>query len=197
MLAILAGGEGSRMGMPKAMLKVRGKPILQYLCDEIRWPGPTLLVTAPGRERPPACERFDREATDAVAGEGPLRGVLTALESVATPLLVVTTVDMPQIRSEHLRWLVAQLISQPTSVLAVMTSRAVPKRGMQTEPFPCAMRPALRDIVRPRLGRGERSVWRLAKDPNVMIVPAPASWPPGTWTNLNSPDDLRELEVTG
>ena len=45
-LAILAGGEGSRMGKPKGHLEIAGKPILAYLLDQIGWPGPTMLVTA-------------------------------------------------------------------------------------------------------------------------------------------------------
>ena len=97
-LAILAGGEGSRMGMPKAHLTIDGRPILDYLLDEIPWPGPTMLVTAPGREHPPGWKRFTHEVTDPAARQQPLRGVLTALENLATPLLLILTVDMPAIR---------------------------------------------------------------------------------------------------
>src|SRR6195952_3674281 len=96
-LAVLAGGESTRMGEPKAALRVGGKPILQYLIERFAWPGPTLLVTAPGRERPPGWERFDREVPDPVAGAGPLRGVMTALEAIKTPFVAVVTVDMPGI----------------------------------------------------------------------------------------------------
>src|SRR3954469_12653277 len=101
-LAILAGGEGSRMGRPKGLLRVHGRPVLEYLLERFDWPGPTLLVTAPGRERPPACELFSCEVQDPVAGLGPLRGILTALESARTPLVVVTSVDMPGVGREQL-----------------------------------------------------------------------------------------------
>src|SRR5436305_504355 len=96
-LALLAGGESSRMGRPKANIQLRGRPILEYLLDQFVWPGPTLLVTAPGHEKPPGWERFDREVSDPVAGSGPLRGVMTALESISTPLVAIVTVDMPGI----------------------------------------------------------------------------------------------------
>jgi molybdopterin-guanine dinucleotide biosynthesis protein A len=194
-LAVLAGGLGSRMGMPKANLEIRGKPILRHLHDEWGWPGPTLLVTAPGREHPPAYEVFDREVVDPVGGEGPLRGVLTALETVATPLLVVATVDMPRVRLQHLRWLVEQLLSSPASELAIMTNRSLPDGSTQTEPFPCAMRAgvSMLEIVRHRLARGEKSVWRLSQEPGTRIVPAPSHWPADTWVNLNSPEDYQNL----
>ena len=38
-LAILAGGAGSRMGMPKGQLILNGRPILEYLLDHLDWPG--------------------------------------------------------------------------------------------------------------------------------------------------------------
>ena len=57
-LAVLAGGEGSRMGLPKAELAIQDKPLLTFLLDRLKWPGPTLLVTAPGREHPPGFEQI-------------------------------------------------------------------------------------------------------------------------------------------
>jgi len=42
-----------------------------------------------------------------------LRGVLTALENLITPLVVVTTVDMPGVRMEQLRWVIDQFAKQP------------------------------------------------------------------------------------
>src|SRR3954467_6767125 len=88
-LVILAGGAGSRMGKPKGGLLIDDRPILEYLLDRFRWPGPTLLVTAPGREHPPGCQRFDLEAVDPVSDAGPLRGILTALENATTDQVVV------------------------------------------------------------------------------------------------------------
>src|SRR2546423_14894862 len=111
-LAILAGGESSRMGTPKASLLIRGQPILEHLLDQIAWPGKTMLVTAPGREHPPGSGRFDLEVQDPPGGGGPLRGILTALEHLQTPVLVVMPVDMPEIRKAHLQFLVNELMKR-------------------------------------------------------------------------------------
>src|SRR4051794_29668278 len=94
-LAILAGGAGSRMGRAKGELRIAGEPILEYLLDRFDWPGPTMLVTAPGREHPTGWARFTREVTDPVSDQGPLRGILTALENATTEVVIVTPVDMP------------------------------------------------------------------------------------------------------
>src|SRR5918993_4259845 len=108
-LAVLAGGEGSRMGRPKAELQVAGVPILRHLLRRFDWPGPTLLVTAPGRERPTGHEAFTREVSDPSPGHGPLRGILTAIEHARTPSLVVVAVDMPFVARDQLAWLAAEL----------------------------------------------------------------------------------------
>src|SRR5687768_16637019 len=121
-LAVLAGGEGSRMGRPKAQLLVRGRPVLPFLLDRLNWPGPTLLVTAPGREHPTGCDRFTSELLDPAAGQGPLRGLLTALEGSPVPYVVTTAVDMPLMRHDCLAWLAGSLKSRP-GVLGLMTVR--------------------------------------------------------------------------
>jgi molybdenum cofactor guanylyltransferase len=191
-LAVLAGGEGSRMGFAKGLLRVgadHGEPILGYLLNRIAWRGPTLLVTAPGREHPPGWERFDREAADPKAGGGPLRGVLTALEHAATPVIAVLTVDMPEVGPEQVRCLLDALQGDPNG-LGVMFRRAMPG-GMQIEPFPSVYRSGARDRIEARLKSARRSVHGLLQETGFFSVDAPAQWLQSVWTNLNSPDDLR------
>jgi molybdopterin-guanine dinucleotide biosynthesis protein A len=185
-LAILAGGAGSRMGRAKGELRVGDRPILAHLLERLEWPGPTLLVTAPGRERPPACERFDREVSDPVAGEGPLRGVMTALDAAATDAVVLATVDMPGVTRDVLIHLLAAL--RP-GMLGAMCERTTGD-GPQIEPFPSAFRRAAAEVVRGQLGRRRRSVWSLSSDARFAVVPAPPSWPAAVWTNLNRPEDV-------
>jgi molybdopterin-guanine dinucleotide biosynthesis protein A len=183
-LAVLAGGQGARMGKAKAEIKVDGKPILECLLAEYRWPGPTMLVTAPGREHPSGYELFHTEVVDPVAGEGPLRGLLTALENVTTPLLAVTTVDMPGVSRLQLSWLVSELEHRPKT-LGVMCRHA-----KQIEPFPSIFRAQAIDTVRARLETGRTSVYGLSDQLGFEIADAPADWSDSVWMNLNSPADL-------
>ncbi len=184
-LAVLAGGEGSRMGRPKASLRVGGRPILDYLLDRFAWPGPTLLVTAPGRERPPGARRFGREVVDPAAGLGPLRGVLTALEHLTTPLLVVAPVDMPLLGPAQFRWLAERLAGRPD--LLGVTAR----RGDDSiEPLPCALRAAALEVVRDHLATGRRSLGSLlamGTPAGFAALPAPPDWTAEVWTNVNHP----------
>ena len=118
------------MGRPKGDLALDGRPILERLLDRLNWPGPTLLVTAPGREHPPGWQRFAMEATDPVAGDGPLRGILSALEHAFTNELVVLPVDMPNVTAASLAWLAARLREDPAAA-ALMVER--PERAFQTD----------------------------------------------------------------
>lgn len=191
-LAVLAGGEGTRMGRPKAWLTLSGKPILLALLERLDWPGPTLLVTASGRDHPPGWERFTREVSDPVAGEGPLRGLLTAFENSRSPFVVMTAVDMPLVRREQLAWLTTALRARP-EVLGIMMVRNARSSEPQVEPFPSAFRAGAAPLVRARLAAGNKALHRLAEDESVLGLPAPSEWPAEVWTNLNRPQDLEAM----
>jgi molybdopterin-guanine dinucleotide biosynthesis protein A len=194
-LAILAGGEGSRIGTPKALLRIQNRPILDYLIDRIAWPGPLWLITAPGREHPPGWERFNRELVDPVAGLGPLRGVLTALEHLDRPELIITTVDMPAMTAGALGWMVEQLHTRP-EILGMMCRRDC-ANGPQIEPFPLALRRTGEPVIRQRLERGRLSVQRLLEALSFTAISPPPDWPSDLWLNLNTPADLQALDAAG
>jgi len=187
-LAILAGGEGSRMGYPKGELRLGGRPILPVLLERFAWEGPTLLVTAPGRQHPTGWERFTREVADPVAGQGPLRGVLTALENSDTPVTVIAAVDMPRVGSEQLWWVARELHGHPDAVGLMLRHRG------QVQPLPAAFRVTAAALVRRALESNRRSLHGLLGDPSVVPVDAPREWGDHIWTNLNFPDDLTGLD---
>lgn len=191
-LAILAGGLGSRMGMPKALLAIDGQPILDYLLDHLGWTGPTMLVTSPGREHPPGWKRFSVEVQDPRPGGGPLRGILTALESIATPLLLVLTVDMPGIRLAHCKLMLDHLREDPQARCVML--RRVVKGAMRVEAFPCALRIAAKAVVSYRLALQRRSVYGLLEEPGFVSIEVPGNWDEQVWANLNYPSDLAEFE---
>jgi molybdopterin-guanine dinucleotide biosynthesis protein A len=176
------------MGRPKAWLRFGGRPALDYLLDRFAWPGPTLLVTAPGHEHPPGWQRFMAEATDPVPAQGPLRGVLTALEHCRTDVLLVTTVDMPHVAAPHLLWLAAELCARPEALGVLPVRRAAAE---QVEPFPCALARSAKSAVAAHLAEGRRSVHSLLARPGFTRVTAPADWGELVWTNLNLPSDLQ------
>jgi molybdopterin-guanine dinucleotide biosynthesis protein A len=187
-LAILAGGAGSRMGLPKSHLEIHGQPILQYLLRRFQWPGPTLLVTSPGRQNPPAASEFNLEVADPIPDQGPLRGLLTALEHSSTPWVLACTTDMPLVQPLHLHWLLEQSSSHPDS-LGLMIQ---PQAG-QIEPFPSLFHTSATDPIAQQLLQSRRSVHGLARLSGFSVVSAPAEWDSKVWTNLNNRNDLHQF----
>jgi molybdenum cofactor guanylyltransferase len=176
------------MGRPKAFLEIGGEPVLRYLLRRIAWSGPKILITAPGVEHPQGSEAFDREFIDPEEGAGPLRGVLTALENLQTSLLVIATVDMPDVTADLFNPLLDHLSANP-SLLGVMYRRT---RNSQPviEPFPLALRREALAPVRSRYDSSQRSVHRLLDTPGFTYLPAPDV--PNVWTNLNTRSDLAQ-----
>jgi len=186
-LAILAGGQSRRMGIAKTSLQIDGRPILKYLLQQMSWPGPKLLVSAPSRRNPPGRELFDSEVVDAVEGEGPLRGVLTALLQCTTEMIIICTVDMPAVGLAQLRWIVQEL-ADADQLDGLMPRRWVDGQD-QIEPFPLACRKSAEGAVEKQLGI-KRSVHALLELPRFAVKDAPRDWPASVWTNLNSPEDF-------
>ncbi len=182
-LAILAGGEGSRMGRAKGELVIAGKPILAHLLDQLAWQGDTVLITAPGRENPTGHELFTRECVDPIAGLGPLRGIITALESGVAQRYLFVPVDMPGVTQVQLAFLLEQ--HDRMGGLGLMLRRDA------IEPMPAILRADLLPVLQERLAIGQRSLYRLAVDGFVQTLDAPRDWPGSVWANLNSPEDLR------
>jgi molybdopterin-guanine dinucleotide biosynthesis protein A len=182
------------MGKAKGLLRVGEKPILQYLLERFGWRGPTMLVSAPGRERPPGAERFDVEVVDPVEGMGPVRGVLTALENLRTEFLVVASVDMPLVGREQFLWLMER-IEEKSEMWGVMVERG---DGL-IEPLPAVFRKTwagrpCHEIVGGHWGEGKRSLHSFAEREGFLVVPAPAAWRNEVWTNLNEPGDWAAFE---
>jgi molybdopterin-guanine dinucleotide biosynthesis protein A len=187
-LAILAGGEGSRMGKPKGELVVGGRPILEYLLERFAWTGPTLLVTAPGREHPPGWERFGAEVVDRVPKQGPMRAILTALENSVTDRVITATVDMPVIGRPQLDWLVQRLSMRPRA-MGMMLSRPDGAKE-RIEPFPSIFRAGAKEHIIARLEHRLLSVKGLTLHEAFDLTPPCDEWDNSVWTNLNRPEDL-------
>ncbi len=180
------------MGGPKATLRVGATPILGWLHDRLAWRGRTMVVIGNGMETPPGADRFDQCVADPAGGEGPLRGILTALERATDPSIVVTAVDMPQIDASKLLWAL-EALGAGLGRFGVMA-----RVGAMIEPFPSAYSQAARPAIERRLAQARRSVHGLCEEPCFAAIDAPADWNPRTWTNLNDPASLTQfLESQG
>lgn len=190
-LFILAGGAGSRMGQDKLQLRsAAGRLLILDWFGRLKWPTLPTLVLPPDRQAPPELATWPT-LHDSVSGEGPLRGVATALAAAtadAADWLLITAVDMPGIGREQLDFVAARREVDVDGRLW-MTRRA---EGI--EPFPLLIHREMASAVHARLAAGRRSLHGLAEEAKSRVIDAPPQWPGTVWRNLNRQDDLEAYQ---
>lgn len=188
-LAVIAGGTGRRMGGPKHALWMNGGSILSFILDRMCWQERTMLVVQAKGDRINGQERVDQVVADAVRGEGPLRGILTALECCMTESLLTVPIDMPGLEREQLSWLQQEGLNSPAQ--RVLLRRTVDGHSV-VEPFPAFFRVSGTAPIREMLHRGGRALRELAELPDTSVIEVPECWGPQVWRNLNTPADASE-----
>lgn len=180
---ILAGGLGTRLGgQVKALLPVGDRPILARLLETLAPFAVETAIVAPdatpfgGFDVPVIADRYP--------GSGALGALATALDTAATPHVVVVAGDLPFVSGGFL----AHLVSLRHDADAV-----VPRDAVGWHPLcACYGRHLAPDLTR-RLARGDRKVSRALEDWRVRAVePGEIARfdPEGVllW-NVNTPDD--------
>ena len=192
-LAVLAGGAGKRMGLPKSALRINDEPILRWLLRHYAWPGPTLLITAPGTPHSDGADAFDHRETDAVESNGPLEGMRTALKHAATETVAIVTVDMPHVEASQLAWLANELDKSPSRMGLMCRPARTPN---EIEPFPSVFRRTALSLVESNLSSGRRAARSLCDENLIASIAAPNHWATDVWLNLNYPHQLAAFSET-
>ncbi|NUN92300.1 MAG: molybdenum cofactor guanylyltransferase [Verrucomicrobiae bacterium] len=185
---MLAGGQSRRMGRPKAFLALEGEPLWRRQCAllETLAPSERLLSSPPGD---PLAREGWRPIADAAAGAGPLGGIVAALETIVSPLLLVLGVDLPAMRADVLRRLLDA--AQPGLGAAF-------RRETWYEPVAAVYPRELAPSARRRLERGECGLQALcaeaARRGMLTSLPLPEACA-GAFRNWNTPADASGAET--
>jgi molybdenum cofactor guanylyltransferase len=118
---VLAGGRSRRMGAPKALVQLGGRPLLAWALEAARAAGLEAVVVAkPGSELPPLEVPV---WTEPERPPHPLAGVVAALERAAPRAIVALACEMPFVPPE----LIARLAALD-AVAAAPPGEAFPAR---------------------------------------------------------------------
>jgi molybdenum cofactor guanylyltransferase len=189
---VLAGGQGSRMGGPKAEILLKGKPLLQHVIDSLLPVTDHLIVVGSEAVRLPTIPYPDLAfLTDAAPDEGPLRAAATAFRSINTELTLVVGCDMPFLNAALIAFL-AGLATGHDVVVPVVEAREQPLHAVYRTHFASLS-------AENALTAGERRMRSLLLGRDVRRVERP-EWsafdPLGrSFENLNTPDDLAAAET--
>lgn len=117
---ILAGGKSRRFGSPKGLVKINDKPLVAYLDDEIRKAGITDIYLATDDFK-----NFEPFGLTLIPDEfkecGPLAGIHSVLNKIATDSILVLSCDLPRITSKELKKLIESAQSNPADFVYATT----------------------------------------------------------------------------
>jgi len=182
--AILAGGEGARVGgRDKGLLPLAGDNLIARVSSAMRAQAGTLLICANRHEETYAA--FGSVVSDALPGyRGPLAGIAAALATCTTSWLLTVPVDCPNPPVE----LGARLLA---SAVAAGTSLAVAHDGERAQPLFAIYRCELAESCSDALVR-DLPVWRWQRDAGAAV--ANFSDCAASFVNLNTPEEFRAWE---
>lgn len=106
-VAIIAGGQSSRMGRDKAFLKLGGATLIERVMAASADLGQSetiLIANQPDDYRHLGLPMY----TDIYPGKGSLGGIYSALARATNPAALVLACDMPFIKTDLLRFMIAQ-----------------------------------------------------------------------------------------
>ena len=179
---ILAGGAARRMGADKALVPLQGRPLVEWVAERLEPQVDTLALSANG-----AAERFgflNLPVLPDRVSKGPLSGILAGLKWAA-PLGATAVVSAPCDGPFLPPDLVPRLcLAAEGGFTAFATS------GQDRHPtyalWPVGLIAALEDFL------ASDAVPRL-RDFAMAHGARAADFPPGSFANANTPDDLAEL----
>jgi len=99
---VLAGGQSTRMGVDKALVHLRGRPLVEHALEILRGAG--LAASIAGARS--TLSAFAAVVEDVEAGKGPLGGICAALASTSAQRAVFVPVDLPLLPSSLVAYLV-------------------------------------------------------------------------------------------
>jgi molybdopterin-guanine dinucleotide biosynthesis protein A len=175
-VAILIGGDSSRMGMDKATLEVDGVAMAERVSQAATSSGASEILLIGGTQKR-AAGISGSWKKDLYAGEGPLGGVITALKAASHDAVVVLSCDMPFITPSVIASLVPPLAEAQATVGRTDRLNWLCSAWSKSECLP-----SLQSVWK----RNERAVHRAAVLLDVVEVPVPAV----AVRNINTPEDL-------
>jgi molybdopterin-guanine dinucleotide biosynthesis protein A len=181
--AILAGGQGSRVGgEDKGLLVLRGEPLVAHAWRRLRGQADRLLVCA--NRNLDAYAPYAPVVADPDEGfRGPLAGIAAALAACTTPWLLTVPVDAPDLPLD-----LAQRLAQASDSEA---PRAVVSDGRR-EPLFALYPRELASSARAALA-GDASVWRWQDACGTIAVDMSSQ--ASAFANLNTADDFSRWEA--
>ncbi|HEX9746410.1 MAG TPA: molybdenum cofactor guanylyltransferase [bacterium] len=119
---ILAGGKSRRLGSPKALIEIHGRPLLSKIAAKLLAAGiPKIFLST---NEPEAYREFELECVeDEFKGKGPLAGIHAALKRTESYTLFFISCDLPNITIDAIEIMLKAADSEPKKVVYASTPK--------------------------------------------------------------------------
>ena len=179
---ILAGGQAKRMGgADKGLQLLHGKPLFQHIYERLRTQVEQISINANRNHAEYSADGLMVFA-DRIAGfQGPLSGILTALERADSDFVLFVPCDSPFFPDNLLEKLKSAVVFHGVSI-------AYAHDGEREHPTFCLMARSLKDKLADYLASGERRMLQFMRQNGAVSVDFSEN--KQAFTNINTLDDL-------
>lgn len=185
---VLAGGLARRMGQQdKGLILYNNRPLVSYALQAMAPLTEELFISANRNQDQYRQLGYPVIADNNECFDGPLAGILAAMQAVRNPVLLIMPCDSPLLTCEH----VQRLLAAVTEGIEI----AVAFDGERLHPVFAVLKTHLQADLQAYLQAGERKLQVWFKRHS--LVEVDFSDRPEVFANINTPQQLRELENTG
>ena len=187
--AIIAGGDNSRYPIPKGLIEVKGKRIIEVQLQCFAALGLDAVISTNSPEHYGFTGA--RLIADSVKRAGPMSGIVSVFDATGEDEILVTACDMPFIMPEMIEYIISHKGGQAT----------VPYPLGEPEPMLALYGISAAEVMRKRIEQDKTSMRRMLGDIEVKrisdeeiknIDPARESF-----ININTPQDFEAAKERG
>ncbi len=182
---VLAGGRSSRMGEDKSLMKLNGKPLVEYsidalkpLCDMVVISSGNMIYDFTG------CEVWPDELPD----QAPIIGIYSCLKRSETEINIFLSCDMPLMSTSMIGFLVAK--SAPFDITV-----PIHKNG-KIEPLCGIYKKSSIGIIKEFIDKGNYRLNGCIRSASCQFIDVDSQIPcntPNLFININTPTDFGHL----
>lgn len=182
---ILAGGQAKRMGgVDKGLQTLHGKPLFQFIYDRLHSQVEHISVNANRNQAIYATAGLPVFGDNIEGFQGPLSGILTALERSETDFVLFVPCDSPFFPDNLLEKLKSAVVFRGVSIAYVHD-------GEREHPTFCLMARSLKEKLAAYLATGERRMLQFMRQNGAVSVDFSEN--KAAFTNINTLDELQQF----
>lgn len=179
---VLAGGRGRRMGgVDKGLMEYRGRPLVAYALDALKQVAGTVLINANRNLEAYASFGVSIITDQTDSFDGPLAGLLSAMQATQTEYVLTVPCDSPWVNEELLGRLCLKLQDEGAEICAAHD-------GERMQSVFLIARRSLAADLEAYLASGQRKVETWLNLHKLMLVDC--SDHPKWFTNINTQEEL-------